>query len=80
MAAYILADVEVTDAAGFGAYRKQVPATVEKYGGKFCPDPRRRRLIHAGAPRRGRGALRGSLGRDHDLWPANLLRGPRVVK
>ena len=36
MAAYILADVDVTDAAGFEAYRQQVPATVEKYGGKFC--------------------------------------------
>jgi uncharacterized protein (DUF1330 family) len=36
MAAYILADVEVTDPAAFDEYRKQVPATIEKYGGKFC--------------------------------------------
>jgi uncharacterized protein (DUF1330 family) len=36
MAAYILADVNITDAAGFEAYRQQVPATVAKYGGKFC--------------------------------------------
>jgi uncharacterized protein (DUF1330 family) len=36
MAAYILADVDIKDAAGFEEYRKHVPATVEEYGGKFC--------------------------------------------
>lgn len=36
MAAYILADVTVTDPAAFEDYRKQVPATIAQYGGKFC--------------------------------------------
>jgi len=35
MPAYFIVDNEVTDPAGFEDYRKQVPATVEKYGGKF---------------------------------------------
>ncbi len=35
MAAYIIADVDIKDAAGFEEYRTHVPATVEKYGGKF---------------------------------------------
>ena len=35
MAAYFIVDNEVTDPAGFEEYRKQVPGTVEKYGGKF---------------------------------------------
>ncbi len=35
MAAYFIVDNEVTDPAGFEEYRKQVPRTVEKYGGKF---------------------------------------------
>jgi uncharacterized protein (DUF1330 family) len=35
MPAYVIADVEVTDPAGFEEYRKQVPATVAKYGGRF---------------------------------------------
>jgi uncharacterized protein (DUF1330 family) len=35
MPAYVIADVEVTDPAGFEEYRKQVPATVTKYGGRF---------------------------------------------
>jgi uncharacterized protein (DUF1330 family) len=35
MPAYFIVDSEVSDPAGFEEYRKQVPATVEKYGGKF---------------------------------------------
>jgi uncharacterized protein (DUF1330 family) len=35
MAAYVIAEVEVTDPAGFEEYRKQVPATIAKYGGKY---------------------------------------------
>ena len=35
MSAYFIVDVNVQDAAGFEEYRKRVPATVEKYGGKF---------------------------------------------
>ena len=35
MAAYIVAEVTVTDPQGFEAYRQMVPATLAKYGGKF---------------------------------------------
>lgn len=35
MAAYVIAEVEVTDPATYEDYRKQVPATVARYGGKF---------------------------------------------
>jgi uncharacterized protein (DUF1330 family) len=35
MPAYFIVDNKVTDPAGFEEYRKQVPGTVEKYGGKF---------------------------------------------
>lgn len=35
MAAYVIADVEVKDPAAFEEYRKQVPATIEKYGGRY---------------------------------------------
>jgi uncharacterized protein (DUF1330 family) len=35
MPAYFIVDNEVTDPAGFEEYRKQVPRTVAKYGGKF---------------------------------------------
>jgi uncharacterized protein (DUF1330 family) len=35
MPAYFIVDNEVSDPAGFEEYRRQVPATVERYGGKF---------------------------------------------
>lgn len=35
MAAYLIAEIEITDPAGYAEYTKLVPATVEKFGGKF---------------------------------------------
>jgi uncharacterized protein (DUF1330 family) len=35
MAAYILAEVEITDPEGYREYTKVVPATIAQYGGKF---------------------------------------------
>ena len=35
MAAYILADVEVLDRERYEQYKKQVPATLAPYGGRF---------------------------------------------
>lgn len=35
MAGYVIADVDVHDTAGFEEYRALVPATIEKYGGKY---------------------------------------------
>jgi len=35
MAAYVIVDVDIHDAALYDEYRKHVPATIEKYGGKF---------------------------------------------
>ena len=36
MPAYVIADVVVTDPKLFEDYKKLVPATVEKYGGRFA--------------------------------------------
>ena len=36
MAAYVIVDVEVTNAEAYEEYRRQVPATLEKYGGRFA--------------------------------------------
>ena len=35
MPAYVIAEVTVTDPTTMDEYRKQVPATVAKYGGRF---------------------------------------------
>ena len=35
MPAYMIAEVNITDPAAYEEYRKQVPATLEKYGGTY---------------------------------------------
>jgi len=35
MSAYVIADVEVLDSAGYEAYRQQVPATIASFGGRY---------------------------------------------
>jgi uncharacterized protein (DUF1330 family) len=35
MSAYVVAEVQVTDPAVYEEYRKLVPATIAKYGGKY---------------------------------------------
>lgn len=35
MPAYVIVDLTVTDQATMDEYRKQVPATIAKYGGRF---------------------------------------------
>ena len=39
MAAYPVADVEVTDPVAFEAYRRGLPATLAAYGGRFLTKP-----------------------------------------
>jgi uncharacterized protein (DUF1330 family) len=34
-AAYVIAEIEVVDTAAYEEYRKQVPAVVTKFGGRF---------------------------------------------
>ena len=35
MAAYLIVDIDIRDAAGLQEYRERVPATLTKYGGRF---------------------------------------------
>lgn len=35
MAAYVIADVRVTDPVAYDEYKRQVGATLERYGGRF---------------------------------------------
>lgn len=36
MSAYVIVDIDIHDEPGLAEYRKLVPATVEKYGGRFA--------------------------------------------
>ena len=36
MSAYVIGEIDVTDPTAYDDYRKQVLATIEKYGGRFA--------------------------------------------
>jgi uncharacterized protein (DUF1330 family) len=35
MSAYVIAEIDITDPAAYEGYRKQVPAVIARYGGKY---------------------------------------------
>ncbi|HSA88497.1 MAG TPA: DUF1330 domain-containing protein [Burkholderiales bacterium] len=35
MSAYLIAEIDITDPAAYEDYRKQVPAVIARYGGKY---------------------------------------------
>lgn len=53
MAAYMLADVKVTDPALYDDYRRQVKATIDKFGGRFLVRGGKHEMLEgAGEPNR----------------------------
>jgi uncharacterized protein (DUF1330 family) len=53
MAAYVIGEIEVTDPAVYDDYRKQVLATIEKFGGRFAVRGGRLEPLEGGwAPKR----------------------------
>jgi uncharacterized protein (DUF1330 family) len=57
MAAYLIADVEVTDPAGFEEYRARVPAVITAYGGKYLVRGGACEVLEGGGPARRRVVL-----------------------
>ena len=52
MAAYVMGEIEITDPAVYDEYRKQVLATITKYGGKFLVRGSRSEALEGAAPKR----------------------------
>lgn len=52
MAVYLIATLDVTDAQTYDRYRAQVPATIEKYGGRFLVRGGAVEGLEGDAPRR----------------------------
>ena len=53
MAAYIFGEIEITDPAGYEAYRAQVPAIIAAHGGRYLARGGESQLLEGeGAPRR----------------------------
>lgn len=54
MAAYVLAEIEITNPAGYKEYTAMVPATIEKYGGRFLVRGGRSEVLEGDWPQRRR--------------------------
>ena len=53
MSAYVIAEIDVTNPAAYEDYRKQTPAAIAKYGGKFLVRGGRVESLEGGwAPKR----------------------------
>lgn len=52
MAAYIIAEVEISDAVVYSSYREKVPATLAKYGGRFLARGGPAEALEGAAPKR----------------------------
>jgi uncharacterized protein (DUF1330 family) len=52
MAAYVIGEIEVTDPVPYEEYRKQVPAVVTKYGGRFIVRGGKAETLEGGSPPR----------------------------
>ena len=86
MAAYVIADIEMTDAARYEEYRRRVPATVAQYGGRFLVrggahrDPGGRlaaaRLVVIEFPSIGPGATRGTTRRSTGSLRRSAIAAP----
>ena len=50
MPAYVIAEIEVTDQALYAEYGKGVPATIEKFGGRFVVRGGEVRVLEGDAP------------------------------
>ena len=54
MAAYVLAEIEITNPEGYKEYTQVVPASIEQYGGKFLHRGGKVHLLEGDWPQRRR--------------------------
>jgi len=50
MAAYLLAEIEVTDPGGFEAYRRDVPKLIARFGGRYLARGGAAEVLEGGRP------------------------------
>lgn len=81
MAGYVIAEVEVTDPTTYNEYRQVVPATLEKYGGKFLVRGGRSETLEGDwQPKRLVVIEFESLERAKEWWASEAYRGPKSLR
>ncbi|MBI4161744.1 MAG: DUF1330 domain-containing protein [Acidobacteria bacterium] len=81
MAAYLIADVEITDPERYREYIRLVPATIAKYGGKFLVrGGRAERLEGSWDPKRIVVLEFKTFERAMEWWGSEDYRGPKNLR
>lgn len=81
MAAYLIAELDVHDPAGFEEYRRAVPATIERYGGRYLVRGGRIEALEGGwAPRRVVVLEFPSLEAAQRWYESEEYRGPMAIR
>ena len=81
MAAYVIAEVEVTDPAGYEEYRRAVPATIEQYGGKYLARGGKVESLEGGwQPSRLVVLEFDSVERAREWWSSQEYSGPKSIR
>jgi uncharacterized protein (DUF1330 family) len=81
MPAYVIAEVDVADAAGYEEYKAQVPATIAQYGGRYLARGGATLALEGDAPA-GRVALLEfpSLEQAHAWWASQEYTPLRAIR
>ena len=81
MKGYVIAEVEVTDPAGFEEYRQMVPATIAEWGGRYLVRGGRVESLEGGwEPKRLIVLEFDSLEQAHAWWDSQTYRPARDLR
>ena len=81
MAAYIIADVEITDPVQYAAYIRIVPPTIARYGGTFLVRGGRTELLEGSwSPRRVVILEFPSFEHARDWWASEEYSAPKALR
>ena len=81
MAAYLIADVEVTNPEGYEEYRAQVPAIIAAYGGRYLVRGGACEVLEGGAPPHRRVVLEfGTMAGLKAFWDSPEYRPLRALR
>jgi len=81
MAAYIIADVEITDPARYAEYVRVIPETIAKYGGRFVVRGGRGETLEGSwSPKRIVILEFPTFERAREWWASEEYRAPRSLR
>ena len=78
---YIFAEIEITNPDGYKGYTQQVPATIEKYGGRFLVRGGKAHVLEGEWPERRRVIIEfPSVEKAKAWWDSTEYAGPKELR